>query len=339
MINSIENFYDVIDILKDGENGKVKLIYDKTIRRVCVMKQRSISNFDVYYTLKNLGVKCIPEIYKIIKSDSSLIIVEEYIDGRTLAEILQYENQINESNVADILRQICDGLKILHAENIIHRDIKPSNIMLTNGGNVKLIDFSIARILKVGKESDTEHLGTRGYASPEQYGFGQTDARSDIYSLGVTIQRLLGKNYHGYLNKIIKRCTKLDPAQRYNSIESLINDFEHRYWRWQLNQLKKVNPAAANKVEEQEPAPDVYDKMFELVERIEEIKALEKDFNAVKDNENQIQANCIVKGAERLVEECEEIVNTFNDEDYEEMRKALEEYPIEDISVKGSTEN
>lgn len=84
--------------------------------------------------------------------------------------------------------------------------------MLTRDGVIRLIDFGISRIAKDDSATDTNFLGTRGYAPPEQYGFGQTDARSDIYSLGVTAQRLLGKNYTGWMKKIITRCTKIPAA-------------------------------------------------------------------------------------------------------------------------------
>ena len=85
---------------------------------------------------------------------------------------------------------MCDGLKELHEQKIIHRDIKPSNMILQADGRIRLIDFDAARIFKDNKATDTELLGTKDYAPPEQYGFGQTDPRSDIYSLGVTIKNV-----------------------------------------------------------------------------------------------------------------------------------------------------
>ena len=237
MMNPLLELYDIIDTLKDDHNGKVQLAYDKAGQQICVIKQRSITSSELYYKLKETKNKYVPQIYRIMEFEGTLFIVEEYIDGRTLADILQYENQINENLTVEILNQICDCLKILHAQNIIHRDIKPSNIMLTKNREVKLIDFSIARISKNGVDSDTERLGTRGYAPPEQYGFQQTDARSDIYSLGITIKRILGKDYHGFLSDIISHCTNLDPAGRYDSVSELIKDVNKSRWRWRLKQL------------------------------------------------------------------------------------------------------
>ena len=109
--------------------------------------------------------------------------------------------------------------------------------MLTENENVKLIDFSISRIEKENKENDTDFLGTKGYAPPEQFGFGQTDARSDIYSLGVTIQKILGENYDGYLKKILAKCTEMDPKNRYQSVEEILSDIDKNFLR---HKIKKV---------------------------------------------------------------------------------------------------
>ena len=236
-MNPLIDLYDIIDTLKDDNNGKVQLAYDKAGQQICIIKQRSITSSELYYKLKEIKNKYVPQIYRIMEFDETLFIVEEYIDGRTLADILQYENQINENLTVAILNQICECLKILHSQNIIHRDIKPSNIMLTKSNEVKVIDFSIARISKTGVDSDTERLGTRGYAPPEQYGFQQTDARSDIYSLGITIKRILGKDYHGFLNDVISHCTNLDPADRYDSVSELIQNLNKSRWKWRLKRL------------------------------------------------------------------------------------------------------
>ena len=102
---------------------------------------------------------------------------------------------------------MCDGLKILHENKIVHRDIKPENLIL-QGDKIRLIDFDAARIFKSDKNKDTKILGTEYYAPPEQFGFGQTDPRSDIFSLGKTFQELTGKNLRGDLKKILSKCTE-----------------------------------------------------------------------------------------------------------------------------------
>lgn len=177
---------------------------------------------EVYRKLENLEEwesTHIPKIYRLIERGDALLVVEEYIDGQTLDELLTYRpNDFTEDFVLEIILQLSDCLQNLYFSHIVHRDIKPSNIMLTKDNVVKLIDFGIARTIKFAQHADTEVLGTRGYAPPEQYGLfevAQTDSRSDIYSLGVTMKILLGKDYDGYLLKYLDRCTALDPANRY----------------------------------------------------------------------------------------------------------------------------
>lgn len=222
--------YEQLDVLKETVESKVVLAYDKRGKQACVLKQCAPHSRALYETLKELSNTHIPAIYRLIEQDRNLLVVEEYIEGRTLAEFIHSTpvQCIDEVLAVNILRQLCECLAPLHAKGIIHRDIKPSNLILTKDGVVKLIDFGIARTEKQDIDTDTEFLGTRGYAPPEQYGFGQTDARSDIYALGVTMQRALGKEYTGYLKEILLRCTALDPANRYPSVEMLKNDLESR---------------------------------------------------------------------------------------------------------------
>lgn len=226
-MNSLERYlgdtYDFIDTLKVSEQGFVVAVYDKRARRLCIMKQRGLNSLPIYRTLKELDNPHIPKIYRLFEREEKLIVIEEHIDGQTLEELLIYQ-QPDEDLAEKILLQLCDALKVLHAKNIIHRDLKPSNIMFTEKNLIKLIDFGIARIFKPTSTEDTELMGTRGYAPPEQFGLfelKQTDKRSDIYSLGITMKALLGANYDGRLRKILDKCTALEPAQRFQSAEEL----------------------------------------------------------------------------------------------------------------------
>ncbi|MBQ3434092.1 MAG: serine/threonine protein kinase, partial [Selenomonadaceae bacterium] len=146
----------------------------------------------------------------------------EYINGETLEEIVQRDGPLSESNAVQILMQLCVIVNGLHSyyPPIIHRDIKPSNMIL-QGERIRLIDFDAARLYKDGKEEDTHLLGTKGYAPPEQYGQGQTDPRSDIYSLGVTFKELLGTNCGGRLKDILDKCTAYYPDDRFQDVDEL----------------------------------------------------------------------------------------------------------------------
>ena len=215
--------YELVDTLKNSEQGFVAVVYDKRAKRLCVMKQREQSCLPIYRTLKDLDNEHVPKIYRLFERAGKLIVIEEHVDGQTLEEFLIYRS-VDESLAEKILIQLCECLAVLHAKKIIHRDIKPANIMLTEKNFVKLVDFGIARIFKAESTADTELLGTRGYAPPEQFGlfdFGQTDARSDIYALGVTMKILLGEGYDGRLKKFLDKCTALDPAQRFQSADEL----------------------------------------------------------------------------------------------------------------------
>ncbi len=219
--------FELVETLKESEQDFVAVVYDKHTKKVCVMKQRALNSRPIYQMLKELDEPHIPKIYRLFDFDGKLIVVEEFIDGKTLEEILIYQPELlGEKFAANILLSLCECLYAIHAKNIVHRDIKPSNIMLTDFKEVKLIDFGIARLFKPDSRADTELLGTRGYAPPEQFGLfgaGQTDSRSDIYSLGVTIKNLLGEDYNGKLSDILNRCTSLEPLQRFQSAAELRN--------------------------------------------------------------------------------------------------------------------
>ncbi|MBO4400299.1 MAG: serine/threonine protein kinase [Selenomonadaceae bacterium] len=322
-MNPLENLYETIDALKP--DGSVKLVYNRAAQQICVVKARSLQTAPLYRILREINSRYIPSIYRAVEFDGKLFIVEEYVSGRTLAEILNYEKNFGEEFAADIFRQVCECLIELHARRIIHRDLKPANIMLTKDGVIRLIDFGIARLVKDDSDTDTEFLGTRGYAPPEQYGFGQTDARSDIYSLGVTIQRLLGKNYGGWLKKILAKCTKLDPNNRYESAQNLLDDLDRRRWQQNLKQLKKA-PAQNHDA----PELDTCGKVNELVKNLEDLDAMIDSYLEVEDG-NELQKRLLESGAWKVTEEFEKVVYSLTDEDFAEMRAALEEYPIENF--------
>ncbi len=217
--------YELVETLKSSAQDFIAVAYDKRAKRLCVIKQRALNSRPIYEMLKELDEPRVPKIYRLFELDGNFFVVEEHIDGQTLEDTAIYQPETFDENFATrILLSLCDCLEVIHTKNIVHRDIKPLNIMVTEAGAVKLIDFGIARIFKPDRRADTELLGTRGYAPPEQFGLfglGQTDSRSDIYSLGVTIKNLLGEDYRGKLTDILNRCTSPDPAQRFQSAAEL----------------------------------------------------------------------------------------------------------------------
>ncbi len=158
-------------------------------------RDQAIQNFKIEAKiLWGLNHPNLPAFTGFFSENQRYFLVMEYIDGMTLEELLERNGgPFSERRVLGWARQLCDVLEYLHSQNppIIFRDMKPGNIMLTRSGHIKLIDFGIARFFRPTGKQDTQHLGTPGFAPPEQYGTAQTDKRSDIYSLAMTLFQLL----------------------------------------------------------------------------------------------------------------------------------------------------
>lgn len=178
----------------------------------------------IYKILLNNRHKNISDIIAIFEYEDISVIIEEYINGRTLSDILAEQETQSEEYTKKVIGQVCDGLIFLHKHNIIHRDINPNNIMITKDGTVKIIDFDISRSVKKNANSDTVVLGTVGYAAPEQFGFTQSGTRTDLYAVGVLANVMLtGKMpnenlYGGKLGRVIKKATAIDASTRYRNI-------------------------------------------------------------------------------------------------------------------------
>jgi serine/threonine-protein kinase len=142
--------------------------------------------------LRSLNHPNMPKVVDVFTEGGKHYLVMEYVPGQTLGSMLEARHfqPLPEIDVVPWAVQLCDVLEYLHSQNIIFRDLKPDNIMLTPQGQIKLIDFGIVRFFKPGKSKDTQALGTPGYAAPEASG-GQTDGRSDIYSMCATLHQLL----------------------------------------------------------------------------------------------------------------------------------------------------
>lgn len=182
-------------------------------------------NDDVYRKMLSIKHPNLPAIYEVASSEKEQLVLEEYLQGVTLEQKLKTIT-LSYSTAIDYMVQICEAVAVLHKNNIVHRDIKPANIMIC-GDKVKLIDFGISRLMKGSLISDTLTLGTIGYASPEQMGLLETNAASDIYSLGILFNELLTgchpteKTPKGRAGSIVRKCTQLEISKRYSSAEKL----------------------------------------------------------------------------------------------------------------------
>ena len=195
--------------------------------------------------MKKLDHPSLPRIVDIIDNGETIFVVMDYIEGESLDKILLEYGPQPEELVIAWAKQLCDVLSYLHSQKppIIYRDMKPANIMLKPEGNIKIIDFGIAREYKEQSLADTTVLGTKGYAPPEQYS-GQTDARSDIFALGMTMHHLLtgidprgGEKYVPVrmwnpelsegIEIIIDKCVQPAAENRYQNCSDLLYDLEH----------------------------------------------------------------------------------------------------------------
>lgn len=231
-VDFMMNSYKRISLLKQDKNGSTELVLGAD-ERIYIRKTLPYENH-AYLALRDLQAEQLLRIYQVLLAEGKTYVIEEYISGTTLQELLDKRGPLAEAQVRDIAMQLTEALAVLHKQKIIHRDIKPANIILRENGQAVLIDFGAARILTREGARDTCILGTPYFAPPEQYGFAATDVRSDFYALGMTLRELLGDGYHGSLEQAIERCTEFDPKRRVASAAELQELLARRFrWRWQ----------------------------------------------------------------------------------------------------------
>lgn len=249
--------YEILKEIGHGGMSTVFLAMDKNMNKQWAVKEIRRSgrdaNDDMYShslqaeanLMKSLDHGALPHIQDIIDQGETFCVVMDYIEGESLDKIINEYGAQPEEQVLEWAMQICDVLSYLHSQRppIIYRDMKPGNVMLKPDGNIKIIDFGIAREFKQDM-ADTTVLGTRGYAPPEQYN-GRTDPRSDIYALGMTMHHMLtgldprarDYEYHPvrYWNQkisdgieaIIEKCVQPAAENRYQSCADLMYDLQH----------------------------------------------------------------------------------------------------------------
>ncbi len=243
--------YTVLKLLGTGGYCAVYLVIDKRLNKMWAMKtfnkkdhRTNLYVRDIILTeaqmMLGLNHPAIPLIVDIIEDDDNLFILREYIEGETLESLVAQQGAQSADIVIEWGKQLCDALGYLHSRNLIYRDMKPANVILRPNGTLKIVDFGIMRTYKPNQAGDTCCLGTRGYAAPEQFGGSQTDARTDIFGLGMTMFRLVtgvnptqppyeikpirevNPNLPEGLEYIISKCIMPNPKDRYQSCNELM---------------------------------------------------------------------------------------------------------------------
>lgn len=268
----LEGKYRIVSVIGKGGMSTVYLAVHQRLNQKWAIKEISreyCENYEMISRqllmeadiLKKLNHPGLPQIIDIIEKKNVIWMVMEFIEGKTLKDILKKKGRIEEETVLVWGRQLCDVLSYLHSRKppIIYRDLKPENIMLQKTGRLVLIDFGTAREYCNQKEFYGEvYLGTRGYAAPEQYGnMGQTDERTDIYCLGVTLYSLLtgyspeeppykiypekywGKHISANIKEVILTCIQREKEKRYQSCRELSYAFSQIEYKNQKNMEKK----------------------------------------------------------------------------------------------------
>ncbi len=225
LLECLEREYETLRLLKESPRGSVRLIRHRQSGRRFILR-RFTGNGEVYRKLLGCTCRHLPAIYESAEQNGENLVIEEFIQGDTLSFLLEGA-LFTPQETRQIVKQLCQGLWVLHSMAAVHRDIKPENVIL-RGSDAVLIDFDAARLHKPEAEADTQILGTTGFAAPEQYGLGQSDTRTDIYSLGVLMNVMLtGKHpskqlAEGHTGRVIQRCTQVNPAKRYKDVLHLM---------------------------------------------------------------------------------------------------------------------
>ena len=188
LLGAVHSEYDVLMLIKKSERGEVSLVRHRDSGTRYIFRH-FYGNSEVYQKLLNVSCPNLPQIMEVGEKDGKTALLEEYVQGDTLSEILE-GGLLTIAESKQIARQLCSALWVFHSMGVVHRDVKPDNVII-RGKEAVLIDFDASRIYKSTIQEDTQILGTTGFAAPEQYGLSQSDGRADIYALGVLLNIML----------------------------------------------------------------------------------------------------------------------------------------------------
>lgn len=225
LLAALQREFDTVRQLKESPRGSVCVVRHKKSGTRYVFR-RFTGSGAAYRRLLTVSCPNLPQICEVGERDGATAVLEEYIQGDTLASLLAGD-VLSARETKNVAMELCAALWVLHSNGVVHRDLKPENVIL-RGGEAVLVDFDASRVYKDESERDTQILGTLGYAAPEQYGISQSDERADIYAMGVLLNVLrTGKHpsqelASGRLGRVIQRCTMTNPKKRYQSVLHLM---------------------------------------------------------------------------------------------------------------------
>ncbi|MBQ4258824.1 MAG: serine/threonine protein kinase [Lachnospiraceae bacterium] len=214
--------YETIATL--NRDHHIELVQHRATQGIYVKKQLAVYNTNIFQELLLHPVQGVPKVIDYEEVNGCLTVIETYISGTSLDEILSTAD-LEFATITKYAAELCDILIQLHAFQppIVHRDIKPSNIIITEQNHVVLIDFNAAKQFCSPDSNDTVLIGTKGYAAPEQYGFGSSSPKTDIYAMGVLLKELTASlpDVPAYFTSIINKCIELNPNDRYQTVSEL----------------------------------------------------------------------------------------------------------------------
>ena len=251
----MQEHWTVYECLKESEDSSTFLVKETATGILCVLKwgrnrqtEFLRNEMEIMEKMADRKLSGIPKAYRIFEENGEVYLVREYIEGMSLAQMVLQKGGISEAEICRISRKICQTAEQFQNpdEPMIHRDIKPENIVVTPGGEVVFIDFGTMRSYKKDGSRDTFVVGTRGTAAPEQYGYTQTDQRTDVYAIGQTMLYMVSESYEKNqlsecavsrrMKKIIEKACSFEPDKRYGDAAQLRRAVE----KCQANNRKKV---------------------------------------------------------------------------------------------------
>lgn len=251
----MQEHWTVYECLKESEDSSTFLVKETATGILCVLKwgrnrqaEFLRNEMEIMEKMADRKLSGIPKAYRIFEENGEVYLVREYIEGMSLAQMVLQKGGISEAEICRISRKICQTAEQFQNpdEPMIHRDIKPENIVVTPGGEVVFIDFGTMRSYKKDGSRDTFVVGTRGTAAPEQYGYTQTDQRTDVYAIGQTMLYMVSESYEmnqlsecavsRRMKKIIEKACSFEPDKRYGDAAQLRRAVE----KCQANNRKKV---------------------------------------------------------------------------------------------------